>query len=165
MLRPAEPDDARSVAGVHVRAWQVGYRGLLPDEYLDRLRPEERAARYQFDRTDSDRPATLLALEGTSVLGFATTGPSAEGDLIGELLALYVDPPQWGRGIGRMLLDAARAALVGRGFEEAVLWVIPGNERALRVYRADGWTADGIGREDEVWGITVEEVRYRRRLS
>jgi hypothetical protein len=34
------------VALVHVRAWQVGYRNLLPDEYLDGLWPEERARRY-----------------------------------------------------------------------------------------------------------------------
>ena len=37
-LRPAEPDDAMEVARVHVRSWQAGYRGLLPDAYLDGLR-------------------------------------------------------------------------------------------------------------------------------
>ena len=42
-LRPAEPGDASAVALVHVRAWQTRYRKLLPDEYLDGLRPEERA--------------------------------------------------------------------------------------------------------------------------
>ena len=31
-----------AVARVHVRSWQVGYRGLLPDAYLDGLRAEER---------------------------------------------------------------------------------------------------------------------------
>ena len=35
LLRPAEPADAMDVARVHVRAWQVAYRNLLPDEYLD----------------------------------------------------------------------------------------------------------------------------------
>jgi hypothetical protein len=36
------------VARAHVRSWQAGYRGLLqvlPDAYLDGLRPEERPAR------------------------------------------------------------------------------------------------------------------------
>jgi hypothetical protein len=32
-FRPAEPSDASAVALVHVRAWQAGYRNLLPDEY------------------------------------------------------------------------------------------------------------------------------------
>jgi GNAT superfamily N-acetyltransferase len=164
LLRRADPADAQAVAEVHVRAWQEGYRGLLPDGFLDGLRPEDRAGRYQFDRTDPGRPATLLAVEGPSVVGFATTGPSGQDDTIGELLALYVDPPQWGRGVGRTLLGAARRALLERGFEEAMLWVLRGNERAARVYQADGWSSDGTQREDEVWGRTVEEVRYRRRL-
>jgi hypothetical protein len=42
-LRPAEPSDASAVARVHVRSWQAGYRNLLPDQYLDGLRPEDRA--------------------------------------------------------------------------------------------------------------------------
>ena len=56
-LRPAEPSDASAVALVHVRAWQTGYRNLLPDEYLDGLRPEERARRYNFASPDPLQPA------------------------------------------------------------------------------------------------------------
>lgn len=37
-----------AVARVHVRSWQVAYRGLIPDGYLDRLCPEDRAVRYDF---------------------------------------------------------------------------------------------------------------------
>jgi hypothetical protein len=48
VLRAARPADAPLVADVHVRAWQVAYRGLLPEEYLDRIRPEDRASRYTF---------------------------------------------------------------------------------------------------------------------
>ena len=44
-VRRATPEDAAGVAGVHVRSWQVAYRGLLPDDYLDGLRPEDRMAR------------------------------------------------------------------------------------------------------------------------
>jgi GNAT superfamily N-acetyltransferase len=165
VLRAAEPADAQAVAEVHVRAWQDGYRGLLPGEYLDSLSPDDRAGRYRFGRTDPTRPATLVAVENTSVVGFATTGPSGEDDRTGELLALYVDPTRWGRGVGRLLLGAARAALLEGGFEEALLWVLRGNERAARVYRADGWRADGVEREEEVWGITVAELRFRRGLG
>ncbi len=34
-LRAAEPANAMQVAGVHVRSWQRGSRGLLPDHHLD----------------------------------------------------------------------------------------------------------------------------------
>ena len=36
-VREAQPRDAAEVAGVHVRSWQVAYRGLFPDDYLDGL--------------------------------------------------------------------------------------------------------------------------------
>lgn len=56
LLLLAELTDAMGVAQVHVRSWQVGYRGLMPDDYLDQLRPEERAAKYTFGNTDASKP-------------------------------------------------------------------------------------------------------------
>ena len=82
----------------------------------------------------------------------------------GLLSALYVDPAHWSRGIGRALIQEARARLGLLGFGEASVWVLVGNERADRFYRRDGWASDGSGRLDEVWGLTVEEVRYGRSL-
>jgi len=42
MIRPATPEDARAIAEVHVASWRYAYRGLLPDDVLDRLSVEER---------------------------------------------------------------------------------------------------------------------------
>ena len=52
--RCREPDraDAMAVACVHVRSWQAAYRTLLPDDYLDQLRPEDRAQKYDFADLD-----------------------------------------------------------------------------------------------------------------
>jgi GNAT superfamily N-acetyltransferase len=83
----------------------------------------------------------------------------------GELCALYVDPEQWGRGIGMALVSAARASLFGLGFRNAVLWVLAGNVRTERFHRIDQWAGDGLRRTDSVWGVTVDEVRYQRRLE
>src|SRR5215471_21854719 len=128
LLRAAESADAMPVAQVHVRSWQSAYRGLLPDEYLDQLRPEDRAARYDFATRDPQRPQTIVAVEAGAIRGFATTAPSRDADLAeyGELGALYVDPDYWGRGIGMALVSAARDRLAGLGFENALLWVLMG---------------------------------------
>jgi ribosomal protein S18 acetylase RimI-like enzyme len=166
-LRRAEPNDALAVAQVHVRSWQAGYRGLLPDDYLDGLIPEDRAARYTFGQLPPDRPATFVALDGDEVCGFVTTGPSRDDDTrgLGEVLALYVDPPCWGRGAGQALMHDARARLAHAGFRDAQLWVLVGNERAERFYRADGWVPDGSRRRDQIYGVEVDEVRFRRSLG
>lgn len=165
-IRPARPADADDVAAVHVRSWQVGYRSLLPADYLAGLRPDDRAWRYTFDDHDPAWPVTLVAVRDGTVVGFATTGPCSDQDpeAAGELMALYVDPPSWGTGTGRALITAARERLVDQAFTRAVLWVLAGNDRAERFYRNDGWTYDGGRRHDRVWGIDVEELRYARAL-
>jgi hypothetical protein len=62
-------------------------------------------------------------------------------------------------------MNEARDRLTRLSFEEAILWVLVGNERAERFYRVDGWLLDGARRLDEVHGVTVDEVRYHRMLS
>jgi GNAT superfamily N-acetyltransferase len=190
-----------AVARVHVRSWQAAYRGLLPDDYLDQLRPEDRAQSYDFASLDPLKPRTIVGVEdgfpatrysptatcaafskesrtksanatefdrksGVEgvIHGFATTAPSRDLDLPdhGELLALYVDPAQWGRGIGAALMTAARARLFELGFRKAFLWVLAGNVRAERFYQMDRWVPDGVSRTASVWAVTVNEVRYQR---
>ena len=166
LLRLAEPADALPVARVHVRSWQAAYRTLLPDDYLDRLQPEERAQKYDFASRDPLKPRTIVAVEEGRICGFATTAPAPDPDLAnhGELCALYVDPEQWGRGVGLALMAASRARLVELGFAHAMLWVLAGNLRAERFYRIDGWASDGLRRKQMVWGVAVDEARFLRRL-
>ncbi len=166
LLRPAQTGDALAVARVHVRSWQAAYRGLMPDEFLDQLRAEDRAARYELASGDPQKPYTVVAERDGAIVGFASTMPARDKDLAGygELCALYVDPEHWGQGIGVALVAAARAWLAASGFEKAALWVLAGNVRAERFYSNDGWVADGLRRTAVVWGLTVEEIRYRREL-
>jgi GNAT superfamily N-acetyltransferase len=167
LLRPAEPDDAMAVARVHVRSWQAGYRNLLPDDYLDQLRPEDRAQKYDFASLDPRKPRTIVATDGGLIQGFATTAPSRDIDLpdYGELCALYVDPDHWGRGIGVALVSAARGHLFERGFQSAFLWVLAGNVRGDHFYRMDRWSPDGRRRTETLWSVTRNQIRYQRDLT
>jgi GNAT superfamily N-acetyltransferase len=163
LLRPAEPEDANAVAQVHVRSWQAAYSSLLPANYLDNLRPEDRAQAYDFASRDPLKPQTIVASEEGLILGFATTMPSREPDLKnhGELCALYVDPEHWSRGFGAVLVSAARANLFELGFRNAVLWILAGNLRVHRFYQRDDWAPDGVRKTDSIWGVTVDELRYQ----
>lgn len=94
LLRSAAPEDAPPVARVHVRSWQAAYRDLLPQSYLDELRPEDRAKHYDFGATDRSKPSTIVAAEGSAIVGFVTVAPARAPNVLGsgELCALYVDP-------------------------------------------------------------------------
>jgi ribosomal protein S18 acetylase RimI-like enzyme len=167
-IRPATVDDADAVGEVHVRAWQSAYRGMMPDEYLDGLRAEEHAARWREHLIAPTSDAELLVVDDDQrVVGFAAVGPPFDRDVssdVGQLYAINLDPDVWGRGLGRELLSVATARLRERGYVEAVLWVIPDNQRARRLYDSEGWTDDALRRHDEVFGVVVPEMRYRRRL-
>lgn len=168
IIRFAEPDDALAVGRVHVRSWQAGYKGLMPEEYLEGLRAEERAEHYTFDRRGPNGPETVVAVDPAGeICGFATTGSAAsDGSLIvpAELYALYVDPDHWRHGVGRDLMANVIERLISYGYQRAVLWVLDGNTRAESFYRSTGWESDGTERVAEVWNIEVRENRYGRDL-
>jgi hypothetical protein len=96
-VRAAVGADVLGVARVHVRSWQAAYQGIIDQDYLDNLKPSEMARRYTFERTGPAMPSTLVAVDGDSICGFATTAPSRDKDLpnVGEVRGFYVDPSQW----------------------------------------------------------------------
>ena len=156
------------MGSVQVRAWQAAYRGLMPDEYLDGLVPAEREAMWA-NAFDQPRHGQLIFVveEGGAVRGFAAAGPEgmrAEETATGELYAINIDPSSWGRGLGGLLLRAVEGVLQGSGYLQAVLWVLPGNDRAISFYQRAGWTADGSEKEADALGVAVREVRYRRQF-
>ena len=72
-------------------------------------------------------------------------------------------PSRWDQGIGRALLERAEESMRAHGFERAVLWVLKGNARGERFYRAAGWESDGR-KVDTFQGAEVIELRYRKAL-
>ena len=165
VIRPAVPGDELGVAQVHVRSWQVGYRGLLCDSYLSNLRAEDRARCYTFAATSGSH-RTIVATESGVIRGFATIAQAQDeaGPGTAELNALYVDPDSWGRRMGAALESAARESMVQLGFRSAMLWVLAGNVRAIGFYESQGWKNDGTSRQAEVWGLSVAKNRFARDL-
>jgi len=169
-LREARPGDELAVARLHVRSWQEAYRELMPAEFLAALDPRDRASRYTFGSAEPCAPITLLAVAAgdgeEEIAGFATFGASRDEDApgLGEIYALYVDPDRYRGGVGRLLMAEARRRLHERGFDDAVLWVLRGNERARRFYEGEGWVADGGAREERPYGIVSHVERFRHPL-
>ncbi len=139
----------------------------MPDAYLDELEADDRAAywRRQVVGLLPGQRLKVIVDDGV-VVGFAAAGPEHDGRAAdtGELYAINLDPQMWGRGLGRELLREMTAELAGLGYREAVLWVVPQNDRARRFYESEGWRDDRVRRDDEVFGVVVPEMRYRRAL-
>lgn len=167
-VRAARPDDSAAIALAHVRAWQAAYPSLIPQEHLDGLDVTERTEIWRQRLADpADDAEVLVASVDDLVVGFVGFGPARDEDSGdgGEVYALYVHPDHWGTGAGTALLTTAQAALAGRGYATATLWVIPGNSRARGFYERHGWVADPTERELSLRGVTVPEMRYARALG
>lgn len=170
VVRRARPDDAETIANVHIRGWQVAYRGLLPDHYLGALSDaiEQRSAfwRREISTPRSIRSEIWVADRQAQVEGFAAIGPARDADnTTGELYAIYVNPNCWGQGLGRLLFTGATGRLAALGYSTAILWVLESNKRARRFYEIAGWASDGGTKLETIPdGIQLQEVSYRIRL-
>jgi ribosomal protein S18 acetylase RimI-like enzyme len=130
MVREAELADAERIARVHVESWRETYSGVLNDRYL----------------AVDPRPGQMsVAAQNGSIIGFAnagaSVGPDAEHGFPAArsktLFSIYLLAASHGAGVGQALLDA----VVGR--DQAQLWVLRENARAITFYRRNGFDFDG----------------------
>lgn len=164
-IRPARPDDLEPIARLHVASWLSAYRGILPDDVLDRLDPADRLRDWSgwFAVPEAN---TYTAIEHHKLVGFARVIPVCDGagapPRAAEISHLYVAPDAQSMGVGRALLARAFEDISGRGLEQAVLWVIEKNYRARAFYERAGFRLDGARRTDpERLGSNAPEVRYQ----
>lgn len=166
-VRLASAADADAIGRVQVETWRAAYTGLMPDEAIAGFDVAARQRLWREGLSLPPRPgsATFVVEEGGQLVGFASVGASQdeEAEAEAELYAIYLHPSRWDRGIGRALLQRAEEWMRASGFRLAVLWVLEGNERGERFYRAAGWEQDGR-KVDEFQGAAVTELRYRKRL-
>jgi ribosomal protein S18 acetylase RimI-like enzyme len=157
MIRPARREDARTLAEVQVRAWRWAYADIIGEEAMPSV--EDREARWR----EIDLAGTTVWDQDGAVVGFASVGASPDDDAepsTGAILALYVDPPAQGAGVGAALLENAVARLRDGGRQAATLWVFAANGHARGFYEARGWRRDGVTGE---W-LGARTMRYRLEL-
>jgi ribosomal protein S18 acetylase RimI-like enzyme len=168
MVRRARLDDAKAIAAIHVQAWQLAYRGILPSAFLDSLSVEEREKVWHqnLERRASD---TWVAEEDGQLLGWISTARSRDTDALpstGEVWAVYVAPAHWRRGVGRHLWTEAEKHLSGSGFSDITLWVLKGNARAIAFYQSIGLAIEpGSEKTITRGGAELREIRLRKQLS
>lgn len=166
MVRPARIEDALRIATIHVDAWRVAYRGIVPDDYLSALSIDQRHAGWR--RILAGGESVWVAEDGHKTVGWISAAQARDADAsqaTGEIWAVYVDPDHWSQGAGHALCAAAEQNLRRQGFTDATLWVLKDKERALRFYASIGFVPDDCDdRVIERGGKALREVRMRKQL-
>lgn len=166
MIRWASPADAEGMARTQTASWDKAYRGLMPDEVIDRQTVELRTAKWQRQLDDPvPKTAAFVAEHAGELVGLSSIGPTGDEDLdeahVGEVFAIYVHPDHWGHGHGGALMGRSLDWLRDAGFSAAMLWVLDTNEIGRSFYERGGWRHDDTIKIDESFGAPLRELRYR----
>jgi GNAT superfamily N-acetyltransferase len=161
-FRTAELADAPTIAAIHARSWQIHYRGIYSDRYLDHEVVAERSAVWH-SRLESPVPNQhiILACEGDQVVGFACI--FADDDPIwGALLDnLHVIFESKGKGVGAQLIKTAAKWVYERNpASNFHLWVLEDNVEAQKFYDRMGGVVQELTPHELPGGAEANVYRY-----
>lgn len=139
ILRDGTVEDAEQKGFVHYTSWLETYTGLMPQEFLDKLKLEnwiKNARKYPQN--------TIVAVVENNIVGFvvyledsndiASIKPSS------EIVALYVLKKYQKKGIGYALMQEALKRVTK---DTIILFVLEGNNNAINFYRRMGFEFTG----------------------
>ena len=138
--RKTKPNEAEAIAQLHAKSWQVAYRGILTDAFLDN---EVLDNRLKIWKERFQNPAKnefiYVAVEKQDLKGFVCVYGNDDpkwGTLVDNL---HVLPELKGRGVGKRLMQEA-AKWVTKKYPNSglYLWVYEENHAARRFYEALG---------------------------
>ncbi|MDT9002286.1 GNAT family N-acetyltransferase [Paucibacter sp. APW11] len=161
LIRQASVTDIPTVAALHAASWKHSYRGVLGDLYLDQQVDASRRQHWSARLgTPAPNQRVLLLEEQGEALGFACVLLDEDAVWGSELNNLHVARSAQGRGLGRLLMQAAAKACEAAQSNGLYLWVVQANVQAQGFYaRLAGREAGG-----DVWeapeGSRVPMFRY-----
>ena len=157
-IRPMTPqDDFTAVAQVYADSWKHAYQGLVPQRYLDKLRPES-----WIGLLKANPEANWIALLDDRIIGtvFVSYARDEQRESFGEIISLYLLPDMIGKGYGRLLWQAAVEHCRQQGLTGVCLWVLMGNDPACRFYQRMGMRPSGRTKSEAIGGEMLPLVEY-----
>ena len=169
-IRDALATDAAAIARVRIAAWRFGYRGWVPDTYLDRSDFEELEVLHLHTalQTITDAVRISVAEREGQIVGYCAYGVYGDVNATpahGGVYDVFVHPDTWRCGVGRTLLSYATTYLQSQGFSAAYLFVYEANARGRAFYHRLGWEPDGYRVIDERPEFTLPVLRYQKIFS
>jgi ribosomal protein S18 acetylase RimI-like enzyme len=164
LIRPAREGDGPGIANVHISSWRDAYKGLLPQDFLDKLPLDcgRRMGWWQKVISEPDNFVLRVAESKKEIIGFACfqAGRDQGMESLAEMGAIYVFERFKGRKIGFSLLSSGFKQMKERGFRQGYCWVLEGNP-TIKFYERSGAVFSGQTKDDEIGGQVVRELAYR----
>ena len=164
MIRQAKIEDAADIADIHIDAWRVAYKGIIPNSYLQKLSTKIRADQWVKSLSDIDNRTFVKVNNNSKIIGWISFGVSRNNlsAEMAEIYAIYFHPDFWGKGYGKQLLKVAEKELEQKGFTEIMLWVLELNSRARIFYKKAGYAPDGSKQIVSFDDKKLTKLKYRK---
>jgi GNAT superfamily N-acetyltransferase len=160
-VRTAKVGDAAAIARAHTESWQTSYRGILPDNVLDRVDVGQRADSRR--RILADRSIfQLVAFDFThgDIVGFCDAGPARRhAPYAIEIYALYMVHRAKRHGLGQEMFERVQAHFAASGKRSLIIWVLENNLHARGFYEAMGGRP-AMAIRSTIGGYPVTERAY-----
>ena len=163
-IRNVRESDIKTIATIHRECWQIAYKNLLPQSYLDSLTQASFEKRWTNGMSVNNDVVRLVALEKSSPIGFIVglenRTPEKCPKATGEIWALYVHPDHWEKGVGKLLFLEFQEVMKEKGHKNLLLWALASNDRARGFYEAMGGELISATHEIDINGEKFPEAGY-----
>ena len=163
LLRNAVESDGQAVLDVFILAHtQTDYLLTYPDEVTFTVEEE---GKFLQKKTDSDNEIEILAFVDGKVVGTAGIEQISPKVKLRHRcdFGISIDKEYWGLGIGRALTEACLECAKQAGYEQMELEVVADNNRAVGLYKKEGFIEYGRNPRDFKSRLNgYQEVVYMR---
>jgi ribosomal protein S18 acetylase RimI-like enzyme len=151
----------RNTHYIHSSSWKTAYKGIVPQEYLDKLKNDFWVPAFEKWISDNTIISKLVYADNEAI-GCIAYGKSRDISLPdwGEIVSIYALPKYFGRGFGKALLVNAINDLHHKGFENIYLWVLEENLQAQKFYGKNGFSKSEDKLPYEISGEKLIHLRF-----
>ena len=160
IIRKVKYEDIKKIVDIHITDWKKVYKEIIDNEILDNLNREEKVKKWKEHYNIGN---VVVAEENGIILGYCRYGDNAvyeNTDIDSEIIAIYVDCDNLGKGIGKKLVEYVKTYLKNKNKTKMVIWCLEKNQNARKFYEKMG----GILLSDEKYfekeGKKYKEVGY-----
>ncbi|MDN4525625.1 GNAT family N-acetyltransferase [Fictibacillus fluitans] len=140
-IRKALPGDEEAIAFVHVDSWRTTYKGVVDEEYLQKMSVEDRKAMWK-GIIEKPLPENQLyvACINQEIIGFCSGGANRTGRFLydGEIYAIYILQEYQRRSIGSRLIRKLAQGFLDSGYHTMLVWVLQDNPCKVACERLGG---------------------------
>lgn len=160
VIRKVKYEDIEQIVNININDWKKVYKGIIDDITLDNLNRNEKIEKW---RKHYNIGNVIVAEEHGKVLGYCRYDDNAvyeNSDIDSEIIAIYIDYDNLGKGIGRKLVEYVMNDLKNKNKTKMVIWCLEKNENGRKFYEKIGGKLIPDEKYFEKDGKRYKEVGY-----